>query len=161
MIQTRPVILDQDDAFLQELYRSTREEEMSHWGWSEADKLAFLQMQFRMQQQSYYTRYPELLHQIIVEDHGPIGRIMTANAAEAIQLVDVSLLPGFQGMGIGTQLIRELQNEASESKLPVRLHVQCTNPALQLYERLGFVITGSTEMYHAMEWCNGKPPTPK
>ncbi|MFS0553606.1 GNAT family N-acetyltransferase [Brevibacillus sp. 179-C9.3 HS] len=161
MIQTRLVIPEQDEAFLHELYRSTREEEMAHWGWNEADKLTFMQMQFRMQQHSYHARFPVLLHQIIVHDQWAVGRIMTANASEAMQLVDISLLPAFRGKGIGTQLIGKLQDEASGSNMPVRLHVQCENPAMRLYERLGFVVTGSTEMYHAMEWRSSKTPTQK
>jgi Acetyltransferase (GNAT) domain len=42
----------------------------------------------------------------------------------------------FQRRGFGTQLLKRLFVEASESKLPIRLRVLAVNPARAFYERL-------------------------
>jgi GNAT superfamily N-acetyltransferase len=47
----------------------------------------------------------------------------------------------FQGQGIGTEVMNRLIGEASRLNQAVRLAVVKTNPALRLYERLGFHIT--------------------
>jgi predicted GNAT family acetyltransferase len=40
--------------------------------------------------------------------------------------------------GLGTTLLRNLQSEAAAAGKPLRIHVERFNPALRLYERLGF-----------------------
>ena len=52
--------------------------------------------------------------------------------------VDIALLPRYCNRGIGTRLLRELQSEAAAAGKPLRIHVERVNPALRLYERLGF-----------------------
>ncbi len=47
----------------------------------------------------------------------------------------------FQRQGIGTEVMNRLIGEAARLNLGVRLAVVKTNPALRLYERLGFHIT--------------------
>lgn len=53
----------------------------------------------------------------------------------------ISLLPGYRGLGIGTQLLNGLLLLLQENGyLRVSLSVQKENPALRLYERVGFQI---------------------
>ena len=47
----------------------------------------------------------------------------------------------FQRRGIGTEVMKRLIGEANECNLAVRLNIVRTNPALRLYERLGFRVT--------------------
>lgn len=44
-----------------------------------------------------------------------------------------------RGHGLGTQVLRLLQDEARERGVPLRLSVHTANPARRLYTRLGFV----------------------
>ena len=53
-------------------------------------------------------------------------------------LVDIALLPEHRGKGIGGGLVRQLIQQCDQEKLPLRLQVLRTNPALRLYERLGW-----------------------
>lgn len=55
--------------------------------------------------------------------------------------------------------------EARGKNLPVRIHVEQFNPALRLYERLGFTKIHDEGIYHLMEWrpaptdrCDSPPP---
>ncbi|MBW5469934.1 GNAT family N-acetyltransferase [Brevibacillus formosus] len=152
MVHTRPFEYEQDEAFIWELYCSTRTEEMALWGWSESDKLAFLQSQFIMQQKSYQMQFPAQNHQIILRSGQPIGRLITDASGDALHLVDISLLPAYRGQGVGSGIMGALQKEAEALKLPVRLRVLQGNPAFRLYERLHFIVTDSTGLYIQMEW---------
>jgi ribosomal protein S18 acetylase RimI-like enzyme len=54
------------------------------------------------------------------------------------RIVDIALLPEQRGKGIGTALLRDLLAEADGTGKRVTIHVERLNPALRLYERLGF-----------------------
>jgi antitoxin VapB len=59
--------------------------------------------------------------------------------------------------------VRALQAEAAASRKPLRIHVERFNPALRLYERLGFRQIADRGGYLFMEWrgdINSQPPTP-
>jgi GNAT superfamily N-acetyltransferase len=149
-ITLRPAHHD-DEAFLYQLYASTRATELAAYGWDAAQQAAFLQLQFRGQR-AHYAEYPNADDQIIFDDAQPIGRLFVSRLEKEIRLVDVALLPEWRGQGIGAQLIRELLSEAARAGLPVRLHVEKFNPARQLYERLGFVLTSDARSHYLMEW---------
>ena len=71
---------------------------------------------------------------------------------EEIRMVDVALLPEFRGAGVGTALTRELLEEGAKKGKPVRLRVWRENPALRLYQRLGFKVERDEGIYLALEW---------
>ncbi len=51
----------------------------------------------------------------------------------------IALLPEARGQGIGTQLMERLIEDARREGYPgISLSVSCRNPAVRLYERLGF-----------------------
>ncbi|MFF0825629.1 GNAT family N-acetyltransferase [Brevibacillus sp. NPDC003359] len=152
MVHTRPFEYEQDEFFIWELYCSTRTEEMAHWGWSESDKLAFLQSQHAMQQKSYQMQFPAQNHQIILQAEQSIGRMITDASGDALHLVDISLLAAYRGRGVGSGIIGNLQKEAQAFQLPIRLRVLQGNPAFRLYERLHFIVTDATGLYIQMEW---------
>ncbi len=68
-----------------------------------------------------------------------------------IQLEQIYLLPEYQRRGIGTALLNNLIVEASQLKIPVRLHVMAVNPAKNFYKRLGFFVTEATPEFFFME----------
>jgi GNAT superfamily N-acetyltransferase len=57
-----------------------------------------------------------------------------------IHLDQLFLLPKYQNLGIGSYLLRALQQEARSQSLQLTLWVLRVNPALRLYERLGFQV---------------------
>ena len=137
--------------FLFRLYASTRHAEFALLGWPATQLEAFLRMQFNNQQRWYQTAYPEAEHRIILSEGQPIGRILVNHTHEYLLLVDIALLPEYQGQGIGSKYLQELIEQSEKAGVPVRLQVLKTNPAQHLYERLGFVKTGEDELYVQME----------
>jgi len=142
----------EDENFLYEVYRSTRAEEMAAWGWNETQQELFLKLQLRARDQSYQMHYQELDDRVILLGGEKAGRLILSRGADAIRLVDISLLPQYRNAGIGTSLIAALFAEAGETKRPVRLQVEKSNAqAHRLYERLGFSATGETQTHFQME----------
>jgi len=150
-VTLRP-IRPEDEAFLFEVYASTRAEEMALVAWDDEQKHAFLQMQFNAQRLSYQQQFPEQEYQIIMRGDVAAGRLIVDRSDEAVLLIDIALLPEHRNAGIGSSLIRDLQAEAAKAEKPVRLHVENFNPAFQLYERLGFTKVGESGFYWLMEW---------
>lgn len=146
-ISLRPA-LPSDDEFLFSVYASTRAEEMYLVDWNPARKEAFLRMQFHAQRQQYQFTFPDAIHQIIEFNGVPAGRLIVDRSAHETYLVDVALLPDFRDLGLGTSLLRSLQAEGKK----IILHVIRSNPAVNLYQRLGFIFVGEEAFYSKMEW---------
>jgi GNAT superfamily N-acetyltransferase len=90
-------------------------------------------------------------HEVVERDGEPIGCLCTSIQPGALKLHRVFLLPAAQGRGLGTALVREVMAAARARGLPLRLRVLRVNPARNLYERLGFRVTGETETHFEME----------
>jgi len=141
-----------DEPFLRELYGSTRAEELAPVPWSEEQKRAFLDMQFRAQSVHYAKHYGDGEF-LMIEDGGrPIGRLLLHRTAEEIRIIDISLMPEHRGKGIGTKLLRDVIVEGAATNRKVSIHVEHFNPAKRLYERLGFRYVETNGVYHRMEW---------
>jgi GNAT superfamily N-acetyltransferase len=150
-VSRRPARADDRD-FLYEVYASTRLEELSPLGWDEAQVKAFLEMQFAAQHDYYQSQFPDADFQIVIEDGRPIGQLYVDRRADEIRIIDIALLPARRGAGLGSGLLKGILEEAAESERPVRIHVEQFNPALRLYERLGFARIGDQGVYLLMEW---------
>src|SRR5690349_6116454 len=142
-ITQRPACPD-DEAFLYELYRSTRADELIAWGLDDSQQKSFLDLQFRARQRHYAIAFAGSEHKIILCDDRPIGRMLVHRSKHEIRLVDIALLPEHREKGIGATLIRELHREATDTAKTVTLHVDKLNRAARLYERLGFMIIEDT-----------------
>lgn len=142
---------DGDQDFLFKLYSGTRMDEIAPFGWPAAQQDAFLRMQFTAQQRWYESAYGQSEHQIVEQDGQPIGRLMVLREKSSVLLVDISLLAEHRGRGIGGRLVLELIQQCKRDGATLRLQVLKTNPALRLYERLGFVRTGEDQLYLQME----------
>jgi ribosomal protein S18 acetylase RimI-like enzyme len=154
MMQTtlRPAITE-DTPFCLRVYASTRADEMALVNWSIEQKDAFLLMQFRAQTEHYRLHYPTAEYQIIELGRTPIGRLITDRRPDEILLMDIALLPQYRRAGIGSQLLKDLMNEAEKKGVPLVLHVEFFNPAKHLYERLGFVSRREVNsVYEEMAW---------
>jgi ribosomal protein S18 acetylase RimI-like enzyme len=148
-ISLRPTT-PEDETFLLTLYASTRESELGVLAWDERLTQAFINMQFGAQMQQYRMSYANASNSIVLLNDQPVGRLIVDRSERELILVDISLIPEQRGGGIGTHLIKELLFEASSTTKPVRLHVLRTNRAKDLYERLGFAVVNSDELYCEM-----------
>lgn len=80
------------------------------------------------------------------------GWLQVSETAEEIHVDQLHLVEGARNRGIGTSLIRELQDRASSSAKILALNVMRGNRAQQLYERLGFRFDGGDEEKVRMVW---------
>lgn len=144
-----------DRAFLRAVYGSARWEELEPTGWSEEQKDAFLDHQFEAQDVYYREHYEGATYDVIVVDGFPAGRLYVARWPEEIRIMDIALLPTERGKGVGTVLLRDLQDEAAADGKRVTIHVERENPAMAWYERLGFRRVEDRVPYVLMEWLPG------
>jgi len=116
-VSFRPIRPD-DEAFLYEVYASTRLEELALVDWDDAQKAAFLRMQFTAQHKFYQAHYATTDFLIILRDDVPIGRLYIARWQNEILIVDIALLPPYRNTGIGTAILRDLLAEATVATSP-------------------------------------------
>lgn len=146
---------DDDVEFMCRLYASTREEELQYLPWSAEQKDAFLRQQFIAQRTHYRGNYDEAEYLVILENGQPIGRLYLHRRPDDLRVMDIALLPEHRRRGIGRMLIAELIEEAGAAGQAVSIHVEMQNPAMSLYERLGFRQIESYGPYHLMKWSPG------
>lgn len=147
----RPV-RPEDQPFLFALYASTREEELAHVPWDEAQKRAFLEMQVKAQRHHYERTYPDAQHQVIMQGEIPVGRLWSDRTAERIHLLDLTILPAHRGCGFGSSILRALQAEAAASDRAITIYVESFNPSLRLFERLGFARAAEEGAHLLLQW---------
>jgi ribosomal protein S18 acetylase RimI-like enzyme len=138
-----------DLPFLARVYASTRTEELAPVPWTEAQKIAFLDMQFRAQHAHYQTNYPKALWLVVERGGDAIGRLYLVRWPRELRLIDIAILPEYRGQGIGTAILRDLFADAAGQ--PVTIHVEKNNPAMSLYARLGFRPIGEHGVYDLLE----------
>jgi ribosomal protein S18 acetylase RimI-like enzyme len=148
-VELRPVG-ETDREFLLAVYGSTREEELRPLPWSEEQRAAFIAMQFEAQQKQWGEVYPEASRDVVIVNGEPAGRLYVNRGEKEIRIVDIAILPPFRGKGAGEGLLRSIFEEGDASGRPVTIHVERNNPALRLYERLGFAILEDKGVYLLM-----------
>jgi len=142
----------EDYAFMERLYASTREEELRPVPWPEEQKAEFLAQQFAAQCAHYHEHYRDAVYSIILEHGQPIGRLYLNHLPDDVRIMDIALIADARGRGIGGMLVQELLDDAGAQGKSVSIHVEMNNPALRLYERLGFRQIDSYGLYLLMEW---------
>ncbi|MBA1322731.1 GNAT family N-acetyltransferase [Pseudomonas plecoglossicida] len=149
-VSLRPCV-DADLAFLSALYAHTRSAEMAQLGWPAAAVEAFVAQQFAAQQQHYQSHYGDAQQMIIEAAGEPVGRAYLHWSAAQLHIIDISLLPAWQGQGIGTRLLGQWLARADASGLFVSLQVLAGNPAQRLYLRHGFQASADDGLYLHMQ----------
>jgi GNAT superfamily N-acetyltransferase len=151
-LAVRPA-LPQDEIFLYDLYSAVRAPEFALAPITPSQRENLIRMQFRAQMSSYTAMYPNSCYHVVLLDSKPVGRLWVAPGDDELHLVDIALHPSLQGKGIGTVLIKRLQEEAVRARLPIRCTVFRFNPgSLRFHRRLGFAVVREDQMYFYMEW---------
>jgi len=71
---------------------------------------------------------------------------------DALFILDVAILPDWQGRGIGAKMLREICEAARGAGVATRLDVFHSNgAALRLFQRLGFESVARSEVFMTME----------
>ena len=145
-------ITDADLPLLARIYASTRADELAPVPWGEAQKAAFLDMQFRAQHAHYQQYYPDADWLVIMRGGEDIGRLYLERLPREHRIIDIALLPEHRGCGLGEALLRDLLDEAAGAGRGVEIHVEKQNPAMRLYRRLGFITEQDKGVYDLMRW---------
>ncbi|MFG1625184.1 GNAT family N-acetyltransferase [Kribbella sp. NPDC049227] len=123
----------EDDAFVYELHGAAMGAVVeATWGpWDEAVQRGFHERSF----------LPERLR-IVMVDEVEAGVVDAGFAAPAVFYIGrIEILPRFQGVGLGSRILRDLLAAArGRGAAAAELHVLKANRARALYERLGFVV---------------------
>ena len=147
----RPITED-DTEFLRDLYGTTREAEMAMLPWTDQQKDEFLEMQFKAQHTFYQEQFADAEFNIIIKNDTGIGRLYLDRRDDEFRIIDIALLPIYQKLGLGKALLEDVLAEAAGENLPVNIHVEKNNPAMALYERLGFTMVEDQGVYNLMRW---------
>jgi len=150
-VALRP-ITDADLPILFEIYAGTRAEEVAQvtW-WDDEQKRAFLFQQFAAQHQYYLQNYINSSFDVITREDSVIGRLYVARWENQLRIIDIAFLPAHRGKGIGTGLVQGLLAESRERGVPLTIHVEQNNPALQWYQRLGFRMVEDKGVYFLLK----------
>ncbi|MFC0252223.1 GNAT family N-acetyltransferase [Massilia consociata] len=141
-----------DQAFFVELYRSTRADLQAML----ADPRyidAIVAMQQQAQAAGYRNSYPDALYQVLELDGIAAGRLVTADAAGALRVVDIAVIPWARGRGVASEALRRLQRQAALEGRDVTLGVRKDNAgARRLYLALGFAVEGEDAASLQLRW---------
>jgi ribosomal protein S18 acetylase RimI-like enzyme len=138
-----------DEPFLYRVFQSTRERELEMLDPQQRE--IFAHHQYTAQRTHYHAYFPDSRHDIILHGSEAIGRLWVDRQPDHILILDIAILPEARSKGIGTLLLQELIEEASRECKVLRIHVEQFNPALRLYQRLGFETKDTNGVYFLME----------
>jgi len=111
------------------------------WGWDE-----------NIQRQLHERRFSSQDFQVIQVSDIDIGILAVVRQADCLKVNQMYIMPEYQGKGIGAECILRIIEDATLSKLPIRLQVLKVNSrASAFYQRLGFKSTGETKTHILME----------
>lgn len=150
-ITTRPSVAE-DSAFMLELYASTSKDELDDLGWSIGGNRTFVIMQAQTEEWNRSRLYPGMDRLTICVDEMPVGRLLVCLRNDILHLVDLSLLPRFRGLGIGTQLVGEILDEARNARVPVKVRVRKNSNSVRFVERLGFGTLTDLGLHVELTW---------
>lgn len=110
------------------------------WGWDEGVQL------------NHHTRdfAPDHIR-VILNDDREIGILDVVETADSICINSILIHETAQGNGVGTQIVSGIIQQANQRNKAVQLQVfKINHRAKKLYEKLGFVICGQTDIHYQM-----------
>jgi GNAT superfamily N-acetyltransferase len=103
------------------------------------------------QAESFQKQWNETQVRIITLQGADIGWLQSFAQDDALFIAQLFIERPHQRKGIGTEVMKRLIDEAARLHQAIRLDVVKINPALRLYERLGFRISGGDDRKFYME----------
>lgn len=139
------VATESDLPFLDRLReQTTREYVERSYGWDDATQQKLLRENYE------HAR-------VVLVDDKPAGIFKVIPLESEIHLCQIQLVPECQGKGLGTLLVEEVKRRAQAAQRPATLFVLKVNPALLLYQRLGFRPVEDREIRFKMRWDPAEP----
>ena len=152
-ITLRPAT-EQDEPFLNRLYKVSRVEEFSATGIGEEYFDLLMRMQYSARKAAYESNYPDARRSIVSADGTDAGQIWVFSDHTQYRVIDIVIAGEFQNQGIGSFLMKDLIAQAKQAGVPLRCSVATNNPgSLRFHQRLGFQVISGDEAYYQMEFA--------
>jgi GNAT superfamily N-acetyltransferase len=118
-----------------------------------------LRIQHIAQERRFDTRYPGHRRFVVSHEGEQVGRFYLFGSGSLLHVVDLTLLPRFQSLGIGSRLLADLIREASRHDQRVSMRVGRDNDrSLELCASLGLQLLSSDDLDHYFEWVPAPAP---
>ena len=144
MYHLRPVT-SEDWAFWRDLHHVAEHDtvvrQFGHWDEAAQDEFAL---------QSWQDTEGE--RAVVVVEGADAGWWHVKKQGGSYFLVQLILHPDFQKRGVGRALVQSLIERARQEGCGLELQTLLRNTARQLYEKMGFEVTGTTETHWKMTW---------
>ena len=113
------------------------------WGWDEV-----------YQQQDFARDFQAIERFQVIEVGGNFAGFLQASFLDPYyEIQELHLLPAYRGKGIGSQILRQLQETCTAREQTIRIGCFRENQrAKALYEKLGFVETSETDTHFILEY---------
>lgn len=123
--------VDADVPFLHDLEeRCMRDHALAQWGaWSPRPSHLFVLAE----------------HRVILAGGADAGCVAVKARVDHLWLDKLYILPELQRRGIGRRVLDIVRTEAASRRIPVKLSVIRSNPAIEFYRTLGFGIDAETD----------------
>lgn len=119
----------------------------------EVQREHLIRMQYAAQTAAYQAQYPGSDYQIVLRGDVPVGKIWLAALPDELHLVDILIAEPYRNAGIGSFLVRQLQQQAEIDKIALRSSIFRFNAgSLRFHRFLGFEVVGENEIQFHMEW---------
>jgi ribosomal protein S18 acetylase RimI-like enzyme len=110
-----------------------------------------------LQQDAYFeTAWARGLTTILLLHEAPCGYAVIQDLPAEVHVGELVIHPRYQGRGVGTAVMQQAMERASQRGVPLRLRVLQQNRARILYQRLGLRQYGATATHFLMEWTDTK-----
>lgn len=117
------------------------------WGWDE-----------NYQRNEFDKDFSSISQFSVVEVNGEFaGFIQSFRCSECLNLVEIHLMPEYRGMGIGSNILCDLQKLSANLK--IRICIGCFKEnyrAKALYQRLGFIQISESETHYMLEYSKNE-----
>ncbi|MGR6771304.1 GNAT family N-acetyltransferase [Pectobacterium brasiliense] len=125
----------EDEQFLFELRRATMDEHLHKAGVIADDSAHWQRIKYH-----YNDAY------IVLMGSERIGLFKRYKGANEWTIIQIQILPAYQGQGIAAWLLNTFLQQADEANVPVTLSVLNGNRAITLYQRVGFKIVDNDDI---------------
>ena len=141
-----------DEPFLYDVFCTTWEHEVAAMPDPRLVR-HFLRIQYTAQETRFHSRFPGHERYVVTHDGEDAGRVYLHRTPSILHAIDMTLLPRFRSLGIGSRLVEDLFAAARDQAQLVSIRVPRRNErATRLYAALGFRLVTMDDLDHYYEW---------
>ena len=111
----------------------------ARWGWDDAFQ--------RTLHRQHWNKRP---WSVITSGGQRVGTVAVTRTPTHFQFDEFYLLPRFQKQGIGSEVLRDILQQADAARLPVKLQHLKWNPVGSLYRRHGFAVVDENDTHYLL-----------